>query len=95
MSQKGEKNNEIITFDLDNINVQNNEKKKEINIDEILEKENELLKKNKLIEKKEKRKEVKKNEEKQVEKIIKLSPFSLKNPNYSHIFNLGRLINEE
>ena len=72
MSQKGEKNNEIITFDLDNINVRNNEKKKEINIDEILEKENELLKKNKLIEKKEKRKELKKNEEKQEEKIINL-----------------------
>ena len=72
MSQKGEKNNEIITFDLDNINIQSNEKKKEINIDEILEKENELLKKNKLIEKKEKRKELKKNEEKQEEKIINL-----------------------
>ena len=48
MSENDKKsNNEIITFDTENINVPVNPKKAEINIDEILEKENQLLKQNK------------------------------------------------
>ena len=70
MSQKTEKNNEIITFDLDNIDIPNNSKKAEINIDEILEKENELLKQNKKIfKKREKQKETEKYTEKKNRKI--------------------------
>ena len=73
MSQKTEKNNEIITFDLDNIDIPNNSKKAEINIDEILEKENELLKQNKKIfKKREKQKETEKYTEKKIEKLINL-----------------------
>ena len=45
MSQKPLNNNEIITFDTENINVPSNNNKSEINIDEILEKENQQLKK--------------------------------------------------
>ena len=48
MSENDKKsNNEIITFDTENINLPVNPKKAEINIDEILEKENQLLKQNK------------------------------------------------
>ena len=48
MSENDKKNNnEIITFDTENINLPSNPKKAEINIDEILEKENQLLKQNK------------------------------------------------
>ena len=48
MSENDKKNNdEIITFDTENINLPVNPKKTEINIDEILEKENQLLKQNK------------------------------------------------
>ena len=48
MSENEKKNNdEIITFDTENINLPVNPKKTEINIDEILEKENQLLKQNK------------------------------------------------
>ena len=79
MSQKTPDNNEIITFDMDNINLPNNTKKQEINIDEILEKENEILKKNNKKEKiKEKQKIIEKNEKNEKnetqnsEKIINL-----------------------
>ena len=48
MSQEVPNNNEIITFDTNNINLPSN-KKQEINIDEILEKEKEILKQNKYI----------------------------------------------
>lgn len=48
MSENDKKNNdEIITFDTENISLPVNPKKAEINIDEILEKENQLLKQNK------------------------------------------------
>ena len=76
MSQKTPDNNEIITFDIDNINLPNNAKKQEINIDEILEKENEILKQNNKKEKiKEKQKIIEKNEKNETqnsEKIINL-----------------------
>jgi len=76
MSQKTPDNNEIITFDMDNINLPNNAKKQEINIDEILEKENEILKQNNKKEKiKEKQKIIEKNEKNETqnsEKIINL-----------------------
>ena len=79
MSQKTPDNNEIITFDMDNINLPNNAKKQEINIDEILEKENEILKQNNKKEKiKEKQKIIEKNEKNEKnetqnsEKIINL-----------------------
>ena len=45
MSQNTTNNNEIITFDTENISIPTNNKKPEINIDEILEKENEQLQK--------------------------------------------------
>ena len=45
MSQKPNNNNEIITFETENINAPSNNNKSEINIDEILEKENRELKK--------------------------------------------------
>ena len=45
MSQNPLNNNEIITFETENINVPSNSNKPEINIDEILEKENQQLKK--------------------------------------------------
>ena len=76
MSQKTPDNNEIITFDMDNINLPNNAKKQEINIDEILEKENEILKQNNKKEKiKEEQKTIEKNEKNETqnsEKIINL-----------------------
>ena len=76
MSQKEQNNNEIITFDSDNINLPSNTNKKpEINIDEILEKENEQLKKNNFIfTKREKKKELKEetSNENNLEKIINL-----------------------
>ena len=79
MSQNEQNNNEIITFDTDNINLPPNDNKKpEINIDEILEKENEQLKKNNFIfTKKEKKKPKEINEEinneNNIEKIINLN----------------------
>ena len=72
MSQEVPNNNEIITFDTNNINLPSN-KKQEINIDEILKKENEILKQNKYITKnKEKKNADEINKEQNLSKIITL-----------------------
>ena len=72
MSQKDQNNNEIITFDTNNINLPLN-KKEEINIDEILKKENELLKQNKYITKNKAKTETNEiNQDKNLSKIINL-----------------------